>query len=217
MTTEQMVEQMVRRLNRPADDDLFEYPLEYYSALSEAHRYYYRLFAAHRADLIYQTTTLTSSDGGQTFTLADDHYGEMLLFRTPGPPNGRPFVPSNPEGAGHYWQEGRTLHFLTSYDNTLHVRWVPAAVPDLDGDSDSLLPAYCDDAIIQWACFVLAQKPGFLGNPQVFQANSIREWSGDQNNPADMGVLGIISRQSAHQAWEGSSDYDSPWWRGIGG
>jgi hypothetical protein len=215
MSTEQMALEMARRLNRPDADDLFAFPSEYYNALSQAHRYYYRLFAGHRPRLIYTSATLTSSDGGDTFLLTDDHYGEMELYRSPGPPNGRPLVPSNPEGSGHYYQEGRTITMITPYSNTLYLRWVPATVADLDEDNDSLLPAYADDAIIEWACYLLAQKPGFLGNPEVYMANSLREWAGDPNNPADMGVLGIISRQSSHQAWEGADETDGPWWRGI--
>ena len=217
MGTEQMVQEMLTRLNRPEDDDLFEYPLDYYGALSRSHRYYYRKFAEHRPDLIYQATTLTSSDSGSTFTLTDDHYGEMLLFRSPGPPNGRIFVPSTPEGSGHYWQEGKTLRFLSPYDGTLYVRWCPATVSDLSQTSDSVLPSYCDDAIIERACYYLAQKPGFLGDPEVYKANARREWMGETDDPSDMGVLGIISRQSAHQAYEGVDDVYAPWWRGIGG
>lgn len=216
MTAEQMALEMVSRLNRPDDDDLFSFPDEYYSKLSQAHRYYRRLFAQHRPELIYSNTTLTSSDGGSTFVLTDDHYGEMLLYRAPGPPQGRVFVPTQPEGSGHYWQEGRNIRMLTPYDDTLYVRWVPATVADLAPEnSDSTLPAYCDDAIIERACYLLAQKPGFLGDPNVYLRNSIREWTGDPDDPSDMGVLGIISRQSAHQAWEGSGDYETPWWRGI--
>lgn len=218
MTTEQMALEMQRRMNRPEDDDLFGFPDEYYAALSQAHRYYRRLFAQHRPDLIYLSDTLTSGDGGNTFTLADDHYGEMLLFRSPGPPTGEPMVPSSPESAGHYWQEGRTIHMIYKYDGTMYVRWVPATIADLGGDnSDSTLPEYCDDAIIERACYLLAQKPGFLGNPEVFKTNALREWSGDPDDPSDMGVLGIISRQSAHQAYEGAGDYYVPWWRGMGG
>jgi hypothetical protein len=213
MNAEQMAWEMAQTLNRPDEDDLFAYPDEYFRALSKSHRYFRRLFAAHRPQLIYSNTTLTSSDGGNTFTLPDDHYGEMLLFGSPGPPQGRVFVPSDPESNGHYWQEGREIRMLTPYPDTLYVRWVPATVADISNDEDSTLPSYCDDAIIQRACYYLAQKPGFLGNPEVYKANSEEEWGGDPNNPADMGVLGIISRQSAHQAWEGSGDTESPWWR----
>lgn len=216
MTTEQMAIEMAQRLNRPDDDDLFSFPDEYYAALSKAHRYYVRLFAMHRPELIYSSTTATSSDGGYTFSLTDDHYGEMLVFGSPGPPTGRVFVPSTAEGRGHYWQEGKTLRFLNPYSNTIYIRWVPATISDLDGDTDSGLPAYCDDAIIERACYYLALKPGFLGNPEVYLQAALREGSGDPSDPADMGVLGIISRQSAHQAYEGGSDdYESAWWRGI--
>lgn len=215
MTTEQMALEMVRRLNRPEDDDLFEFPREYHSALSQAHRYYYRLFANHRPQLIYSNTTLTSSDSGSTFVLADDHHGEMLLFRSPGPPTGQVVVPSNPENGGHYWQEGRNIRFITPYNGTLYVRWCPATITDLDNANDSVLPSYCDDAIIERACYILAQKPGFLGNPDVYKNNAATEWTGDRDDPSDMGVLGIISRQSAHQAWEGADDSFTPWYRNI--
>jgi hypothetical protein len=216
MTTEQMAAEMKRRLNRPDEDDLFEFPLDYFGYLSQAHRHFYKLTAQHSPGFLYAVTTLTSSDGGNTFTLTDDHYGELLLFHTPGPPTGRPFVPALPEGDGHYWQEGKTLYFLSPYSATLYVRWIPATVADLGQDTDSVLPSYYDDAIIEWACFLAGQKPGFLGNPEVFKANALREWRGEEDNPADMGVLGIISRQSAHQAYEGVSDMGVPWWRGIG-
>lgn len=218
MNTEQMVQSMRTRMNRPEDDDLFEAPLDYYEALSRAHRYYYRKFAEHRPELIYQATTLASSDGGETFLLTDDHYGQLLLFASPGPPRGEVFKPSTFEGAGHYIQEGRNLRFHYKYPNTLYVRWCPATVADLGDASDSVLPSYCDDAIIERACYYLAQRPGFLGDPEVFKANAAREWRGELDDPSDMGVLGVISNQSAHQAYEGLSDeHWQPWWRGIGG
>jgi len=191
--------------------------LEYYGYLSQAHRHFYKLTAQHRPEFIYATATLTSSDNGSTFTLTDDHYGEILLFRAPGPPTGRPFVPSTMSGTGHYWQEGRALNFTTPYNGILHVRWIPATVAALDEDNDSLLPSYYDDALIEWACFLAAQKPGFLGDPGVYKENANREWRGDDSNPGDMGILGIISRQSAYQAYEGISDEGAyPWYRGIG-
>jgi len=216
MTTEQMAAEMKRRLNRPDEDDLFEFPLDYQSYLSQAHRHFYKQTAQHRPTFLYASTTVASTDGGNTFLLTDDHYGEILLFRDPGPPNGRPFVPSLPEGAGNFWQEGRNIRMLTPYTGTLYVRWIPATIVDLDQDNDSLLPSYFDDAIIEWACFLAGQKPGFLGNPEVYKANAMREWSGEPSDPSNMGLLGIIMRQSAHQAWEGISDDPGPWWRGIG-
>ncbi|MHC4609926.1 MAG: hypothetical protein ACYS7M_06220 [Planctomycetota bacterium] len=217
MTAEQMALEMVMRLNRPQDDDLFVFPDEYYSALSRAHTRFRKKVAEHRPELIYQSTTLTSSDGGDTFTLTDSHLGEMLLFFSPGPPRGRPLRPATPEGVGDYWQEGLDIKMIRSYNDTLYVRWVPSTVANLDGDaSDSTLPGYCDEAIIWWACYLMSKKPGFLGNPETFKAEADREWRGDDNDPSDMGILGTISRQSAHQAWEGVSDeYEGAWWRGI--
>ena len=216
MGTEEMVEEMRIRLNRPEDDDLFEYPLDYYGALNRAHKYYRGKFVEHRPDLVYESATLQSSDGGDTFTLTDDHLGEMLLFRSPGPPNGRVMIPSNPEQNGHYWQEGRTLHMLTKYNGDLYVRWIPVTVTPLDQDTNSSLPAYCDEAIIERACYLLAQKPGFLGNPDVYKNNANAFWRGEEDDPSDMGVLGVISRQSAFGSYEGSGDDANPWWRGIG-
>jgi hypothetical protein len=215
MDTEQMAQEVANRLNRPDDDDLFDFPGEYYRYLSQAHRKFYGLFASHKPDLIYQATTATSSDGGRTFVLDDDHYGEMLVFESPGPPDGRPLVPSMPEGNGQFWIEGRNLRFLYSQSSPIYIRWCPATVADLDGDSDSVLPAYCDDAIIEWACYLMAQKPGFLGNPQVYKDNAMREWRGDDDNPSDMGILGIISRQSAHNPWEGDGGIHRPWYSYI--
>jgi len=216
MNTEQMAQEMRRRLNRPDEDDLFEFPLSYHGFLSQAHRHFYKLTAQHSPGFLYATDTLTSSDGGATFTLTDDHFGELLLYRSPGPPRGQPLVPAIPEGAGHYWQEGRTLNFIAAYPDTLYIRWIPATITALDQDNDSVLPSYYDDAIIEWACFLAGQTPGFLGNPDVFKQNALREWRGEQDNPGDMGILGIISRQSAYQAWEGQTDVSQAWWRGLG-
>lgn len=211
-----MVAEMVRRLNRPQDDDLFEYPLEYYQALTRAHKRAYRQVAQHRPQLLYTNTELTSLDGGTTFTLTDDHYGEMEVYRDPGPPRGEVLVPTNPEFGGHYYVDGRDLKMLYAISSSIHIRWVPRTIADLDEDTDSLLPAYCDEYIIEWACYLLAQKPGFLGDERTFYMNAMREWRGDPEDPSDMGILGVISRQSSHQAYEGLSDQATPWWRGIG-
>lgn len=230
MTTDEMVAKMLLRLNRSAEDDLFAYPSEYESALTDAHRYVYHKIATQRPEMLETTTTITSDDGGNTFTLPSDHYGEIKLYRSPGPPNGLALVPSLPGGPGHFWLQGKTVKMNVAYDGTIYLVYTPvldssqdlvtAATGGAGGAVNSLLPLYCDEAIIWWGCNLLAMKPGFLGDPAVFERNFEREWKGKEDDPSDSGILGIIMRQSAYQAYEGIDDtlYGGvPWWRGVGG
>lgn len=218
MSPEELVAEMLERMNRPDDDDLFEFPQSYYGALTQAKRKLRRKIARSRSEILYTTDIFTSSDGGTTFTLSDDHLGELVLFRDPGPGKVKPFIPGLPEGSGHYYIDKRTIKFLSPYSGTLHVRWVPAATVAInDSVTDSGLPVYCDDFLIWEACGIMAGTPGFMGDRSYFEGKAIQEWKGDPRDESDEGILGILKNQDAYQGMESSGYDDDRWWVGIGG
>lgn len=216
MTTDQMVERVRTLLNREDDDDLFEYPGEYYGALSYANRKAVEKLVTHAPELVYETTTVSSLDSGATYVLTDDHLGRLLLFTPPGPVGGTLLIPSLPEGRGDYWQDGRTITMVvTRLYSPLHVMWIPATISALDADTDSGLPVYMHD----WICFRaagdLARKPGFLGDPNSFEIRAVHEWVGRPDDVSDEGILGIISKQRENQGYESATDVSMPWYKRL--
>lgn len=214
MKTQQLVEEVVRLLNRPEEDDLFDYPTEYHAALTRAYRHFRMKVAQVYPYLIYERATVTSSDGGNTFTLADDHYGEMQVWDVNGPPNGYLLTPSDPYGGNDFWMEGRNIKMIYPYKNDLTVLYVPATTTALDDANDPTLPEYFFEPMANQAAAYLARKPGYLGDPEVFFLRARNEWSGDGRDPSDNGILGSLRRQSAQNAYR-TTAVARPWWRGI--
>jgi hypothetical protein len=222
MTTDERVTYIRDELlNRPSEDDLFTSPTSFYDALTRAANHYYQKVAAHFPELLYQTETVTSDADGDTYTLSDDHIGELEVWAPPGPPSGRQLSNVLPDsGAFGFYIEGRDLRLTHArvYSPGLYIRWVPATVTPLDATTASPLPLYCEEAECLHAAYLLSKKPGFLGNPEDFRIRARNAWAGDPDDPSDMGVLGIISRQAAtqgHQTAAGSGY--APWWSGIPG
>jgi len=206
MSTEGLVANIQEKLNRPDDDDMFSFPRDYHSALSQAYRKLYRKVARKRPEILVTTTPVLSLDGGNTFVLPFDHFGEMVLFREPGPPSGQVFMPALPEGFGNYHLTGRTVNFKSPYSGTLYVHWTPDQVGLIDADNDSQLPSYCDYYLIYEACGIMAGKPGFMGDRSYFEGKAISEWLGDTRDPSDDGILGIISNLEAYQGLESAGE-----------
>ena len=210
MTTAAMAARMRKRLARETgDDDFYDYPDEFYEALTDAHNHFRRLVAKHRPSILYEAAELAALDGGDTFTLPHEHLGKLEAWFEPGPPFGQPLYPSLPEKTGHYYQEGLDLKMIGGYSGNLHVRYVKAEVDDLDADNNSTLPVYLDSCIIEWAMFQLAQKEDSGISANKFRDNARRYWRGDSADLSDTGVLGILEKQSAHQARETVS---ADWW-----
>ncbi len=208
-------------LNRPEDDDFFEWPEEYLAALSKAHRRIYQKIAQHAPNLILVDATVTTSDGGWTYALDDFQMGLIEVYQPPGPPTGPRIPPANPDSAHFgFWIDGTTLKLTRPMVFApLHIRWAPETLPDLQatGTDTHVLPAYCEDMLEYEAAFLMANKSGFAGNPQQFSMLANRQWVGDPADESDMGILGTIKRLAMNQGYEAHAGAAPiPWYRGIG-
>lgn len=220
MTTSDLVSRLKNEeLNRPSDDDLFTDPDDYHGALTKAQRYFYRRTASHYPGvLVTEKGPISSDDDGRTYDLGDDHYSEMEVWTPPGPPTGTIIPPAVPEsGDFGYYTEGQLLKLTRKKDYSpgIYIRWVPATVPPVDNNNDPTLPNYFEDALVFRAAYHLAKKPGYLGDPDSFKDDAREEWAGDPEDPSDAGLLGTLSRQSAHRGREGRGS-PLPWYKRIG-
>ncbi len=219
-TTELIADLKGPILNRPTDDDLFTSPTDYEGALTRAEAYWYRQVATHFPDLLkIVSSAIASSDGGETYLLTDDHYGELEVYSPPGPPTGQTIIQALPESSvfGFYVQ-GRNLKLTYAKDYTpgIYVRWVPVTLAALtDASEDPHLPDYFKDAYLYRAAYYLSQKPGFIGDPGYFKALATQEWDGDQDSMSDAGLLGTLSRQYAAGGYQSIVTGVTPWYKNI--
>jgi hypothetical protein len=209
-------------LNRPTDDDLFTDPTDYEAALTRAEAYWYRMVATHYPDLLkVESSVITSADGGETYLMTDDHYGELEVYTPPGPPDGQIIVKTLPESQSFgFYVEGKKLKltYKKDYNPGIYLRWVPATLTALKSTTtevDPSLPAYFHDAYLFQAAYYLAQKPGFIGDAEFFAQKAIAEWDGNPNSISDAGLLGTLSRQYAAGGYESTSIGPAPWYKGI--
>ncbi len=206
-------------LNRPTDDDLFATG-DFEAALTRSEAYWYRLVATHFPDLLkVEATVIASVDGGRTYLMTDDHYGELEVMTPPGFPTGQPLVQVLPESATFgFYVQGRNLKltFTKNYNPGIYLRWVPATVVALaTGGPDPVLPTYFNDAYLYQAAYYLAQKPGFIGDAEFFAQKASAEWDGNPNSLSDSGLLGTLSRQYAAQGFQSVGSASAPWYKGI--
>jgi hypothetical protein len=214
-----MLDRLVEYLNRPVDDDFFAYPTEHYAALSEANRYYYRMVAIKRPQLVRALATIAPDDTtGATYTLPGDHLGKLRIFTPPGPTTGNELFPAS-EGVRRdgFYTIGRVLYLTVPrvYDPGLYILWTPASLADLDEDSDPTMPSYLDECIVWRAAGLLAKKPGSLIEPQGFLGQADEYWRGNMNDPSDSGALGTIIQQELHGGVAALDGSQGAWWRGI--
>ena len=207
-------------LNRPTDDDLFTSPGDFEEALTRAEAYWYRQVATHYPDLLkVVSSAISSSDGGVTYALGDDHYGELEVWTPPGPPTGQPIVQTLPESTvfGFYIQgQNLKMTFAMDYSPGIYLSWVPATLVALtDASVDPHLPAYFEDAYLYRAAYYLAQKPGFIGDPGYFKSLATQEWDGDSDSMSDAGILGTLSRQYAAGGYQSIVTGVTPWYKNI--
>lgn len=218
-STENLAAEVKFLLNRPDVDDLLDFPDAYYRALSKAHRHCRGLVIRHAPGLMVVETTVTSSDGGESYDLGD-HWHFLELWAPPGPPRGEPIPPILPETPGFGWyQQGTEAHFTMARDySPLYVRWIPVTVPDMDEATGHTLPAYCEDWLCLRAAYELASVPGVGADANEFRVRANMEFHGDRQNPGDAGVL---SHLVAADEWSGHRTTafvgDKPWYKGIGG
>lgn len=222
MTTDERTEYIRDELlNRPSEDDLFTFPDDYYAALTRAANFYYGKVASHLPEMFYQTDLVTSNAAGDTYAMDDDHMGELEVWLPPGPPSARQLSNVLPDsGVFGFYLEGRNIRLTRRrvYTPGLYVRRVPQTIDELDADTNSPLPLYCEEAECLYAAYLMANKPGFLGNKEDLKRRAREAWSGDKEDASDMGVLGIISRQAATQGHQTAAGVGSgPWYEGIPG
>lgn len=220
-STEELAEAVRWALNRPEDDDLLQFPDDYYRALTRAHEFFRSKIAQHYPNMLKEVTTITSSDDGETWPLSDDHHGQIEVYEPPGPPTGRRIFPALVDsGQDGFYIEGDNvkLTYPRSALTQLYIRWVPDTVADLDSEQEHALPAYCEEAMVQKAAEVLARRPGVLADAGVYESEWIKAWQGNPNDTSDMGVMGIIKRLAANAGIEtAAARPPQPWYRGIGG
>jgi hypothetical protein len=207
-------------LNRPTDDDLFADPGDFEVALTRAEAFWYRQVATHFPELLKVTSSaIASSDGGTTYLLTDDHYGDLEVYTPPGPSSGELIVKALPESQIFgFYVEGRNLKltYVKNYTPGIYVRWVPATLTALaSGVTNPALPAYFEDAYLYRAAYYLAQKPGFIGDPEFFRMQARAQWDGEQDSMSDSGLLGTLSKQYASQGFESIGGASVPWYKNI--
>jgi len=202
--TEQIAQLMKQGLNRPDEDDFFIFPEEYYSALTKAHKKIHQKISQHAPGILLEETSVVSLDAGLTYDLGDHHKGQLEVYAPPGPPLGERIPPANPDSAHFgFFVDGTTLRFtIQKMFNPLYIRWSPETLDALSQKQDHTLPAYCEDMLEYLACFVMANKTGFAGDPRKFKQLANMEWVGDPEEPSDMGILGTIKRLAANQGFE---------------
>jgi hypothetical protein len=215
-----MLDRLIEILNRPVDDDFFAYPSEHYGALSEANRYYYRMVAIKRPQLVRVIATVAPDDAsGETYTLPSDHLGKLRIFTPPGPTTGDELYPAS---AGvrrdGFYTIGTKLYLTVPrvYDPGLYVLWTPATLVALDKDNDPTMPSYIDECLVWRAAALMAKKPGSLMEPQAFFNQADEYWRGNVNDPSDSGALGTIMQQELHGGVAALDGSGGAWWRGMG-
>lgn len=217
-------------LNRPDTDDLLS-DADYYDAIDQAVKKIREKVAAMVPGYLKQTDTVTSTDDGETYDLADisgvsagDHLGDIDVWTPPGPPDGYVLGETNPRGGLEgYWLEGNVLHltYPKDYSPGLYVRWIPAEITqvDADGDGDAEndpdLPARFDTAIRYYAAAELASRPGLVVDHNALMEKFRREWRGDRNDPSDIGLLGILKASTSSSGSAHLRGTPSRWWSGI--
>lgn len=219
--TEELAAELQALLNRPDQDTLISFPDDYYWALSKAHRWLRRKVAQHAPYILAEQTTVASTDGGSSYDLGDHHHGELEVWAPPGPPNGERIPPALPESPYFGFYQRGTVIYLTSdkdYSPGLYIVWTPETVADLDEGQDHSLPAYCEDCLIYRAAFMLASRPGFMGNPSMYMSLARDEWAGSPNDPSDMGIIGTLKNRDAGGGVESAIPMAGlPWYKRISG
>jgi hypothetical protein len=212
-------------LNRPDEDDMFTDPGDYYTAINQAVRKARQKVAAIDPQSLLQVDTVTSSDDGETFDLADvsgvttgDHYGELEVWTPPGPPDGYQLGETYPgSGIEGYYFQGNVLHltYPKDYDPGLYVRWIPRDFTEADADNNPDIPALFDDYLRYQAAAELADRPGVAVESQRLREKARIEWRGDPNDPSDAGLLSTLRRSSSTSGSAHLNEYPAPWWSGI--
>lgn len=205
-------------LNRPAEDDMFSFPEEFYEAMSRAHDRIRRKVADHAPDLLTQGDTITTSDGGESYDLTDFPLGGLLVYEPPGPPSGLRLYPALPESNYFgFWVEGSTLYLTLAHEyDPLYITWMPETADPISAETNHTLPRYCEDLLAYTAAGILAEKEGFAGNPEKFHALATKEWSGDRRDPSDTGILSRLKRSSMNAGFETHAGQSpAPWWKNI--
>jgi len=216
---EEIIQNVRMALNRPEEDDFFQWPEEYYEALDKAHRHWYRQIAQHAPNILLTNGTATTSDSGVSYDLGDFHFGNMEVYEPPGPPTGVTIPPANPSSPYFgFWVDGITLKLTTpTIYSPLYLRWTPETVAKIAPKGTHALPAYCEDMLEYETTGRMASKSGFAGDPDRFFVMANMEWSGDPRSPSDMGILGTIKRLSANEGFQyATGAADRPWYKGIG-
>lgn len=216
---EELAQDVKLLLNRPDEDDFYQWPEEYFEALNRAQKKVRRMIAQHEPELLVEETTKTTSDSGLTYDLGDHHLGQIEVWAPPGPPTGERIPPANPDSPYFgFWVDGTDLRFTQQkeYSGGVYIRWTPATVTAMVPGGTHVLPAFCEDMLEYEAAYLMSLKTGFPGDPNRFAELSIREWKGDPRDPSDMGILGIIKRDAASRGFETAAGATSrPWYRGI--
>lgn len=219
-----MLEELERKINRPEQDDFYDHPDELYAALTEAQSRFRRRAVGHAESMfreVYEEPLTAEDSTGETYTLPDDHFGEVRLFTPPGPRHGRQIPPVEMggyySGRAGFYQNGLeiTLTKPKVYDPGLYLVWVPKTTSDLDANTQPVLPSYFDWAVIYEAAAILVQKPGSMIDPAHFRRQSHNEWRGHPDVLDDMGILGILTQQRDLDGQSHLRTQHQPWWHRI--
>jgi hypothetical protein len=196
------------------DEDMSD--ATWYGFLEEAQTYWIGQLAAHVPEVMYDAPELmTSSDGGETYTVASYPLGHMEIRASR---NGALLRPG-PEWdeAADYTQEGQTIRIpggrTRSFSSGPYARYVK--VPGLLNGATApvLRPAHMRLLLVARACYLYALRGGYR-DPTPFLQLEQKLWAGDPNLAGDTGYLGQLKTQYFGAGMAAVRPLDDAWWRG---
>lgn len=206
-------------LGRPASDDFYSDPSEYYDALNEVVTQVRVTIANQYPALLYEESgAVSSSDSGLTYAIpnAGEVIGRLRVFEPPGVRTGAEVLPASPGmlRAG-FRVQGINIKMTTLRNVDLYFLYIPQDHTAIADGVDSPLPDFMDRWIVYKAAAIMAMKAGSMVDPDTFEDKAAELWRGDPRNPMDTGIMGMLSQYAERQGWEGLDYQDDRWWNRL--
>lgn len=171
----------------------------WYALLEEAQDYYVRQFAVHIPYVMLSApTTLTSADGGATYTFASSIYPLAVVIYEAA--NGRLLRPGAywDANADYVWEGDKMRHTrgqTRTYANGPVAQYV-APAGTLDGSNEpTLMPSFARILMIYRAVAEFMRQGGYR-DPGPFEQRERELAWGDPRAPGDTGIIGSLKLQN---------------------